>query len=123
MFVYMYMYFCIPMFSRLFPHSLKLAKYSLFLKWIGIEMPTPGTDVMVLKIFSPKKSAKKLSKIVENCDYNIDPSSSPLIWVQPNGVKWQTAFDQRAFDQFPWYQYQNLVLFYLTFNSLRIQAH
>jgi hypothetical protein len=28
---------------------------------------------MIFEIFSPKKSAKKLSKIAENCDHNIDP--------------------------------------------------
>jgi hypothetical protein len=49
----------------------------------------PGTDVMIFKIFSPKKSAKKMffflekrqvfrrkcAKIAENCDHNIDPAS------------------------------------------------
>jgi hypothetical protein len=50
----------------------------------------PGIDVMILKIFSPKKLAKiwaffikllllfakiviKLAKLAENCDHNIDP--------------------------------------------------
>jgi Ni,Fe-hydrogenase III small subunit len=66
----------------------------------------PGTDVMILKIFSPKTSVKKLafltpnkaklckilivtlifekknrrklSKIAENCDHNIDPWTAIL---------------------------------------------
>jgi hypothetical protein len=72
-------------------------------------MAQPGTDVMNLKIFSPKKIAKKLAfltqnkaklckiliitlvfeknanfspkigKIAENCDHNIDPSHLSLV--------------------------------------------
>jgi hypothetical protein len=52
------------------------------------KMFKPGIDVMILSIFSPKNSVKKLafwflrktpffrqklSKIAENCDHNIDP--------------------------------------------------
>jgi fatty acid-binding protein DegV len=32
----------------------------------GRKFAQPGTDVMILKIFSPKKSAKKLASLTQN---------------------------------------------------------
>jgi hypothetical protein len=34
---------------------------------------TLGTDVMILKIFTPTFSAENWQKITESCDRNIDP--------------------------------------------------
>jgi hypothetical protein len=47
--------------------------WHMYIKQKSLSCPESGTDVMILKIFLPKKIAKKLAKIAENCDHNIDP--------------------------------------------------